>query len=224
MWRPLPPPPTPHHERAAVHRRDESLHLKTVTVTPSPQRRWSTIDDGHASYPNPLFIDDPQRRDGAFMEPSGRNRSQPVANRPAPKRLKSAYRQPVATDGNGFGAHGKEGVDGSSPSEGFMKRPAKSGFLLSAQTSRRHLAGTRRVHFRTRGHSRVRSTSRDHRRGVQIQLSARENACKRGADLGAREHDGRGASSLRVVQMDNIARVRDGGGHSPAKARRSEND
>src|SRR6266446_1313973 len=38
---------------------------------------------------------------------------------PPRKRLKQADRQPVATHGNGFGAHGKEGVDGSSPSEGF---------------------------------------------------------------------------------------------------------
>ena len=45
------------------------------------------------------------------------------------KQLKQADRQPMATHGNRFGAHGKEGVDGSSPSEGF-KLPAKAGFLL----------------------------------------------------------------------------------------------
>ena len=43
------------------------------------------------------------------MEPSGRNRWQPVANRNAEKRLKQAGRQRVATHGNRFGAHGKEG-------------------------------------------------------------------------------------------------------------------
>ena len=37
------------------------------------------------------------------------------------KPLKQANPQPVATHGNRFGAHGKEGVDGSSPSEGFRK-------------------------------------------------------------------------------------------------------
>jgi hypothetical protein len=37
------------------------------------------------------------------------------------KPLKQADPQPVATHGNGFGAHGKEGVDGSSPSEGSAK-------------------------------------------------------------------------------------------------------
>jgi hypothetical protein len=37
------------------------------------------------------------------------------------KPLKQADPQPVATYSNRFGAHGKEGVDGSSPSEGFAK-------------------------------------------------------------------------------------------------------
>jgi len=55
------------------------------------------------------------------MEPSGRNRWQRVANGTPPKPLKQADPQPVATHGNRFGAHGKEGVDGSSPSEGFKK-------------------------------------------------------------------------------------------------------
>ncbi len=40
------------------------------------------------------------------MEPSGRNQWQPVANEQAPK------------------SEGKEGVDGSSPSEGFKVFPA----------------------------------------------------------------------------------------------------
>jgi hypothetical protein len=44
------------------------------------------------------------------------------------KRRKQADRQPVATHGNRFAAHGKEGVDGSSPSEGFAK------FLLHFST------------------------------------------------------------------------------------------
>jgi hypothetical protein len=43
------------------------------------------------------------------------------------KPLKQAGSQPVATHDNRFGAHGKEGVDGSSPSEGSTK-PRKSGF------------------------------------------------------------------------------------------------
>jgi hypothetical protein len=41
-------------------------------------------------------------------------------------------------------AHGKEGVDGSSPSEGFRKRPAYRGSLLSVTT----LASSWRTHFR----------------------------------------------------------------------------
>jgi hypothetical protein len=34
------------------------------------------------------------------------------------KPIKQANPQPVATYGNGFGAHGKEGINGSSPLEG----------------------------------------------------------------------------------------------------------
>ncbi len=72
----------------------------------------------------------------AFPEPTGMehlwsqagatngNRSQMGPSR---KRLKQADRQPVATHGNRFGAHGKEGVDGSSPSEGFTKLPQTAG-------------------------------------------------------------------------------------------------
>jgi hypothetical protein len=63
------------------------------------------------------------------MEPSGRNRWQPVANGTPSKPFKQADPQPVATHGNGSGAHGKEGVDGSSPSEGFTKGPANGLFL-----------------------------------------------------------------------------------------------
>ena len=63
------------------------------------------------------------RDDGAFMEPSGRNRWQTGRAR---KPLKQDDPQPVATHGNCFAAHGKEGVDGSSPSEGFCFSPARA--------------------------------------------------------------------------------------------------
>ena len=55
------------------------------------------------------------------MEPSGRNQWQPVANGKAPKPARTS--QTVATGCNQLpiGAHGKEGVDGSSPSEGSAK-------------------------------------------------------------------------------------------------------
>ena len=57
--------------------------------------------------------------------------------------------------------HGKEGVDGSSPSEGLSKSPANGHFVLPAMARCRRFAGTRRVHFGTGGHSRARATSRD---------------------------------------------------------------
>jgi hypothetical protein len=49
---------------------------------------------------------------------TGGNRSQIDWRR---KPLKRADPQPMATHGNGLAAHGKEGVDGSSPSEGSAK-------------------------------------------------------------------------------------------------------
>jgi hypothetical protein len=65
------------------------------------------------------------------MEPSGRNRWQPTANETTRKPLKQADPQPVATHGKRFGAHGKEGVDGSSPSEGFTKGQQMAFFVAS---------------------------------------------------------------------------------------------
>jgi hypothetical protein len=70
------------------------------------------------------------------MEPSGRNQWQPVANAVTPKPFKQANPQPVATHGNRSGAHGKEGVDGSSPSEGFDE-PRKPGPFCSQGRPRR---------------------------------------------------------------------------------------
>jgi hypothetical protein len=64
------------------------------------------------------------------MEPSGGNQWQPLANAEARKRLKQADRQPVATHGNRFGAHGKEGVNGSSPLEGSAKAPHVGAFAF----------------------------------------------------------------------------------------------
>src|SRR5581483_5855114 len=57
---------------------------------------------------------------GAFMEPSGRNRWQPAANATVAR---------TAQTGDG-----KEGVDGSSPSEGFSFLPAYSSLSFSGVT------------------------------------------------------------------------------------------
>ena len=60
--------------------------------------------------------------DGASMEQSGRNQWQSVANEMGPKkRLKRAKTFAVGCDQLRPGPHGKEGVDGSSPSEGLKK-------------------------------------------------------------------------------------------------------
>src|SRR5258708_29457727 len=63
---------------------------------------------------------------------TGGNRSQIEGPR---KRLKQADRQPVATSGNGSGAHGKEGVNGSSPLEGSAKAPHVGAFAFRTTCS-----------------------------------------------------------------------------------------
>jgi hypothetical protein len=70
------------------------------------------------------------------------------------------------------------------------KNPCKWAFLLSVQTPRRSFAGTRRVPFRTSGHSRTSAVSSDHRRGLPIQLSATESACKQTVYVAALQADG----------------------------------
>ncbi len=57
----------------------------------------------------------------SFMEPSGRNRLQPAANATAVKTAKSSQTVALGCDQLPEPFHGKEGVDGSSPSEGFAK-------------------------------------------------------------------------------------------------------
>src|SRR5712692_5711784 len=56
--------------------------------------------------------------------------------------LEQADPQPLATHGNGSGAHGKEGVNGSSPLEGFAKVPANRHFSSSTHATRGYVAGT----------------------------------------------------------------------------------
>jgi hypothetical protein len=53
----------------------------------------------------------------------------------ARKSLKHADLQPVAAHGNRFAAHGKEGVDGSSPSEGSAKAPHVGAFAFRTTCS-----------------------------------------------------------------------------------------
>jgi hypothetical protein len=77
------------------------------------------------------------------MEPRGCNRWQSDANQVSAKGRKQA--KCVATGCHQLPEtfHGKEGVDGSSPSEGFKKRPAYRGSLLSVAA----LASRWRTHF-----------------------------------------------------------------------------
>jgi hypothetical protein len=65
------------------------------------------------------------------VEQSGRNRQQPVAKRPTAITAQTSHFATVGSPRNGSGLDGKEGVDGSSPSEGFTESPAKPLLELS---------------------------------------------------------------------------------------------
>jgi hypothetical protein len=62
------------------------------------------------------------------MEPSGRNRWQPVANETRPETAQASETVAVGCDRLPPRPHGKEGVDGSSPSEGSAKAPQIGAF------------------------------------------------------------------------------------------------
>jgi hypothetical protein len=64
------------------------------------------------------------------MEPSGRNWWQPVANGRAPRTAQSSENRCRGLHQSPELFHGKEGVDGSSPSEGFAKDPHSGAFLV----------------------------------------------------------------------------------------------
>ena len=59
---------------------------------------------------------------------AGATGGNPSQTHPPKKRLRSANRQPVATLRNKETFDGKEGVDGSSPSEGSAKAPHVGAF------------------------------------------------------------------------------------------------
>ena len=71
------------------------------------------------------------------MEPSGRNRSQPVANGTAAKTAQTGETVAVGCDQLPKSFHGKEGVDGSSPSEGslhYKNCPQMKVFVVGVDT------------------------------------------------------------------------------------------
>jgi hypothetical protein len=73
------------------------------------------------------------------MEPSGCNRWQSVANATPPKRLRQAKTVAVACDQLPEPFHGKEGVDGSSPSEGSAKAPHVGAFSFRPTCTKSNL-------------------------------------------------------------------------------------
>src|SRR5438094_1811110 len=67
--------------------------------------------------------------DGAFMEPRGCNWWQSTANRTGAEAPKTSKTVAIRCDRLPREVHGKEGVDGSSPSEGSTKAPHNGGFV-----------------------------------------------------------------------------------------------
>jgi hypothetical protein len=65
------------------------------------------------------------------MEPSGRNQWQPAAMLTPRKQLKQAKTVATGCDQLPLNLDGKEGVDGSSPSEGFDKNPANMPYSVA---------------------------------------------------------------------------------------------
>jgi hypothetical protein len=94
--------------------------------------------------------------------------------------------------------HGKEGVDGSSPSEGLHKFPANGHIVLATMARFGRFAGTRRVHFWTGGHSRACATSGGTVRGV-LESVDRERGVPRDAWMQRPDDD----------RVDRRAAVRD---------------
>src|SRR6266566_10108603 len=92
-------------------------------MTPSLPRRAYTFD-ADVWTPESLW---PSAIHGEGMEhlwsPAGATSGNRWQMRGPRKWLKQADPQPVATHGNGSRPHGKEGVNGSSPLEGFAKAP-----------------------------------------------------------------------------------------------------
>src|SRR5829696_5049149 len=79
--------------------------------------------------------------------------------------------------------HGKEGVDGSSPSEGLHKFPAIQHVVLPETAKGGRSAGTRRVHFGTGGHSRARLTSGGSDQSNRSDAEGRRDRVAEPADL-----------------------------------------
>ena len=79
----------------------------------------SQTEKGSKSQITNEYVASTDYKDGALMEPRGCNRWQSVANRIAAETAKQAKTVAVGCDG-------KEGVDGSSPSEGSYGNACKA--------------------------------------------------------------------------------------------------
>ena len=109
-----------HSGQLTPSRSASGMRLGAATSTATPRRNaegFCSADLRLALRSEAGTYPAPATEDGAFMEPSGRNRWQPVANATAAKRLKQAKTVAVGCDRLRPGPHGKEGVDCESHAE-----------------------------------------------------------------------------------------------------------
>jgi hypothetical protein len=94
------------------------------------RRQPSRTSAAPADLGHPTMSSYSATKHGAFMEPSGRNQWQAVENRPRKKSVRSGQNRCRGLRAVAVTQNGKEGVDGSSPSEGLDKVPVNRVFLL----------------------------------------------------------------------------------------------
>jgi hypothetical protein len=85
---------------------------------------------------SPLLLPVLLTEDGAFMEPRGCNQWRPAANGVSASGPKTGKTVAAGCHQLRSGAHGKEGVSGSSPEEGSAKAPHNGAFSVCVQSPR----------------------------------------------------------------------------------------
>src|SRR5436190_1874428 len=93
------------------------------TVTTSSRRSSRVIRGSGSTPPASALWKSPSSADGKVVEKRGGNGPQRVRAFQAPKRLNKPNLFPTGCHRLPSESHGKDGVDGSSPSEGFSEAP-----------------------------------------------------------------------------------------------------
>jgi hypothetical protein len=139
------------------------------------------------------------------MEPSGRNQWQPVANARPRKSPETGKSVAIGCDQLPLN-HGKEGVDGSSPSEGFLKIPAEGLVTLAIQTTFRSGDELQPSSLTTSSHAASRDIAAHSRRPE----SPPSESGRAGASLSLRDWDThkRSGTALGVLRLASVEALR----------------